>query len=87
MIYTSVVNPRAPLTRVVPIAAGEVTAVLARSAATPSVVHNHCILDGTLVIQPRQELGGLPVSVGSLPIPVRPQNVGLVGVDEFVHLR
>lgn len=54
--------------------------MLAGGVCAPPVVDNHLLLDGGVIVEPGQELPGLPVVDGAR-VSVRPDQVWLVVVD------
>ena len=67
-------------TRVEMVRAGVEVSMFAENALTPAVIGYNGVLDRTLIIQPSQEYGRVPVPVGSFPLTVRPQNVRSVRI-------
>ena len=55
-------------------------------APAPAVVHHNLVSDRRIVVEPAQELLGLPVVDRTL-VRVLPDQVGLVGLYELVQLR
>ena len=58
--------------------------MFAATVRAPAVVSDHGVLDGALVVQPGQELGGGPVRVRSLAVTVRPDHIRLISVHLVV---
>lgn len=53
----------------------QVPSMFAQSLLSPSVISDNVVFDGTIVVQPRQKLGRLPVAAVRFPLSVRPQHI------------
>lgn len=60
--------------------------MMAGAVLTPPVIHYHLVLDRAIIIEPSKESCGVPVRVRTLPLSIRPDQVGLVAVNKVVQL-
>ena len=58
-----------------------------RVVVPPPVVHHHAPPVRRVIVQPRKELRRLPVAGVRLPVPIAPDQVGLVACVDLLGLR
>eukprot|EP00916_Digyalum_oweni_P013215 GHVL01021716.1.p2 GENE.GHVL01021716.1~~GHVL01021716.1.p2 ORF type:complete len:106 (-),score=3.96 GHVL01021716.1:798-1115(-) len=61
--------------------------MMTRDPLPPAVIGHNGVFHGTFIVEPGDEVGGVPVNVGCLPVAVRPDHLGLVLVHDLEQLR
>src|SRR5258707_1315625 len=61
-------------------------AVMKPYPGAPAVIGDDLVLYGALVIEPGEELGRLPEGIRTVPVAVRPEDLGMIGIDQVLHL-